>query len=139
VVKRHPESIRRFLKRGGKPAAIDTRRPIPGDWGLYCNEMTKHQLARHYSTCIAVINRWIAEKGRNYKPKSSAHPPKPIPADFVEVSKRLGTRTAVAAHYGIGRETERRWRVKLGLHTVTGRPRSTVGWAERYVQERRAA
>jgi hypothetical protein len=103
----------RGWKRGQPGPAL---RSMPGDYPIQRNHMTKHQLARHYRTSLAVVTRWDAELGtpRAYEPRPSSHEKKPTPSDIVEVIAALGA-TAAAAHFGVHPNTLVRMRRDAGL------------------------
>lgn len=133
-------AVTRAKQRGWKAYQPHWRRPLPSDFALHADRMTKRQLRDHYGTSQRAVERWPREFGRKNMPRAHGAPPLPMPADFAEVTARLITLDAVAEHYAVSRSTVKKWRLKAGLTKRRNLPSplSMIGWAERYVAERRA-
>ena len=127
--------------KGGLP-----RRPRPDDFDLLKDKMTKMELRLHYRTSQKAIYRWLEESGpRDYQPRYTGHTPHIIPSKSEIEARiaRLGV-TAAAKDFGVSPGTFERWRIARGIPVARKRffqmrkQPTSIGWVERYVQERRA-
>lgn len=130
------------MKRRGWKEAKQPCRLRPADFAILSVTMTKQDLMRHYRAGSYQVRRWSGEVGRQRKQASRYRPAMPIPTDLAAIVAELGPYGA-ADHYGVSYGTVKRWRKATGLPFSWSRqPKrvvQTLGWAERYFQERRAA
>ena len=126
-------TLHELKKRGFKPAARPLR-PVPTDWGIVAPGRTALWLQQHYGASPNTIVRWRQEKlvpmiGKGHRRKKR-------PDDLAQILDRM-TVSEAERHLGVSNTTLTKWRRQLGLATRTSPAAPTIGWAERYVEERR--